>query len=58
MYTLPIPLDLAIKNRIFVLRQHFLLRWHLHFPPFHLLHPLSNALECGVEGTDNFIDMT
>lgn len=43
MNALPIALFLPIKHRIFILRPHLRLRWHLLFPPlqlhcrFHLL---------------------
>lgn len=36
MNPLPIPLLLAIKHRIFILRSHLRLRWHLLFPPLQL----------------------
>ena len=55
MNPLPIPLNLAIKNRIFILRQHLALSRHLHLPPLHLLHALSFPRKRIIERSDDGI---
>ena len=56
VYALPIPLDLAVKDRVFVLGQHLLFRRHLLLPRFHLLQGLAQARKGGVEGRDDSVD--
>ena len=59
MDALPIALFLPIEHRIFILRSHLRLRWHLLFPPlqlhcrFHLL-----LLEGIVNGCYDIVDET
>lgn len=53
---LPIPLLLAIKDRILVLGPHFLLPRHLSFPPVKVLHAAALFSKCGVYACDDAVD--
>jgi hypothetical protein len=57
VYSLPIPLDLTIKHRVFVLWQHLFLSRHLQFPPFNLLHALTLSCKRIIEGRDYRVDV-
>lgn len=58
MYPLPVPLNLAIKDRIFILRQHLGLGRHLFLPALDALHALSVARERIVQGCDDGVDFS
>jgi hypothetical protein len=57
VYSLPISLDFAVKDCVFILWQHLLLRWHFQLPPLHLLHALSLACERIIERLDYGVDV-
>jgi hypothetical protein len=57
VYALPIPLHLAVKDRVFVLWQHLLLSRHLHLPPLDLLHALSSSCERVIERFYDGVDV-
>ena len=54
--SLPVPLHLPIKHRIFILGQHLLLPWHLRLPPNHLLHALAPLRKRIIQRLDDGID--
>lgn len=55
--SLAIPLDLAIKDTVFILGQHLGFRWHLGFPALDLLHAAAEAAQCGIEGGHDGVDV-
>jgi hypothetical protein len=57
VYPLPIPLNLLIKNRIFIPGQHFLLRRHLLLPHLHLLHRCALSRERRVNSSHDRVDV-
>lgn len=56
MHTLPIPLLLPIKNRIFILRHHLLLARHLRFPPLDGFCGQAGFCQRVVEDGDDGVD--
>lgn len=56
MNSLPIPLLLAVKDRIFILRPHLLLPRHLRLPSLHLLQTTPLFFERGIDDCDDVVD--